>query len=248
MSAAHLQLIEKHSEALIETAPKAPKTRAKKLVGDSSASLPSRAKSAEHPKAPKTREVSKTKKPPKSAKSSAAAKTRAKPSKAAKAAATKPSPTASVKKEALAGELMSAPAIACHVGQSLNEAVQLMWEHDLGAIIVVDEHGAPVSMITDRDACMAAYTQGVALYHASIASAMATKLVTCALGTPLSEIQRLMASAKVRRIPVVDETGKLAGIIGFSDLLRGTRASPSKTQRTTSPSATMTQLLDTVLQ
>jgi CBS-domain-containing membrane protein len=43
---------------------------------------------------------------------------------------------------------------------TLDRAAQRMWDHAIGAIVVVDEHGQVVGRITDRDACMAAYLLG----------------------------------------------------------------------------------------
>jgi CBS domain-containing protein len=45
---------------------------------------------------------------------------------------------------------------------TLNFAAQLMWEHDCGVAPVVKENGRLCGVITDRDICMAAYTQGAA--------------------------------------------------------------------------------------
>ncbi len=46
-----------------------------------------------------------------------------------------------------------------------------MWEHDCGAILVVDADSHVVGMITDRDICMASYTQGRPLWQIPVSSA-----------------------------------------------------------------------------
>ena len=121
------------------------------------------------------------------------------------------------KRDAVAADVMQSPAICCRAQDNLHEAARLMWEHDLGALPVLNDAGELVSMLTDRDVCMAAYTQGVPLIHGSVASAMSQKLVFCDIATPLSRIRELMAETRVRRLPVVDAAGKLVGIIGLSD-------------------------------
>jgi len=59
--------------------------------------------------------------------------------------------------------LMSRHVQSCSPHDSLETAARLMWEHDIGSVVVVDGHERPVGMITDRDVCMAAYTQGLPL-------------------------------------------------------------------------------------
>ena len=50
----------------------------------------------------------------------------------------------------------------------LARAAQLMWDHDFGALPVVDADGRLVGMITDRDICMAAYLRGQPLHDISV--------------------------------------------------------------------------------
>ena len=57
-------------------------------------------------------------------------------------------------------ELMTRSVLAAHPQDSLARAAQMMWDHDCGALPVIDDSGRVLGMITDRDVCMAAYTQG----------------------------------------------------------------------------------------
>ena len=61
-------------------------------------------------------------------------------------------------------QLMNQPAVTCSPRDTLHRAAGLMWEHDCGALPVVDDNGHIAGMITDRDICMAAYTQGRPLH------------------------------------------------------------------------------------
>jgi CBS domain-containing protein len=60
-------------------------------------------------------------------------------------------------------DIMSQDVATCREDDSLDRAAQLMWDRDVGSVPVVDGEGRPLGMITDRDICMAAYTQGEAL-------------------------------------------------------------------------------------
>ncbi len=151
------------------------------------------------------------------------------------------------KRETSAADVMSRPGIGCSMHATLNDAVRLMWEHDLGCIVIVDETGVPTGTLTDRDACMAAYTQGVALFHGSIGSAMSKRLVTCAENTPVSEIRELMARFQIRRIVVVDHEGKVSGVVGLSDLIAEANGSLPKERKRGSTGPMLLNLMDAVL-
>lgn len=114
--------------------------------------------------------------------------------------------------------IMSRDVRACNAGHTLARAAQLMWDHDIGAVPVVDDNGRIVGIITDRDACMAAYTRGQPLAEILVADAMSTDVVTCRDNATDDEVARLMASAKVRRIPVTDASRRVIGIVSLNDL------------------------------
>src|SRR5690606_28351921 len=57
-------------------------------------------------------------------------------------------------------ELMTRDVQVCGPRDDLNRAAQIMWDHDCGVVPVVDSERRPIGMVTDRDVCMAAYTQG----------------------------------------------------------------------------------------
>ena len=59
-------------------------------------------------------------------------------------------------------QIMSRPALTCAVRDFANRAAQLMWDADIGCVVVLDEERI-AGIITDRDLCMAAYTRGVPL-------------------------------------------------------------------------------------
>ena len=56
-------------------------------------------------------------------------------------------------------QLMTKDVKTCHQGDMLEAAVRLMWDHDIGVLPVVDDGGQLIGMVTDRDACMAAFMQ-----------------------------------------------------------------------------------------
>lgn len=117
-----------------------------------------------------------------------------------------------------AADLLPKTTYTCSPDSTLEDAARLMWEHDIGSLPVLDAERRPVAMITDRDVCMAALTQGVALRDSKVSSAMSKHVVSCGPDTPIADVERLMAQAQVRRIPVVDDAGTLTGIVTLGDI------------------------------
>ena len=117
-------------------------------------------------------------------------------------------------------EIMSQPVITCPIDASLNLAAQLMWEHDCGVIPVVDHDGRLAGMVTDRDICMAAYTQGAVLSAIPVVTAMTPHAMACRLDDTVETAEELMRDGQFRRVPVIDYDGRPAGIVAMTDLAR----------------------------
>jgi CBS domain-containing protein len=103
-----------------------------------------------------------------------------------------------------------------------------MWEHDVGAVVVVNAEGKPRHVVTDRDVCMGAYTRGVPLWASDVSSVEPAPVVSCSRDAGVVEARRLMQEHGVRRIPVVDDAGAVVGMIGLGDLVREAMASLPK--------------------
>jgi CBS domain-containing protein len=121
------------------------------------------------------------------------------------------------------GELMTVDVKACGPWDSLNRAAQIMWENDCGCVPVVDDAGRVVGMLTDRDVCMAAYTQGRLLAEVSVSSAMSKTVVACKPEDAVAAAEQRMRDHRVRRLAVVDGEGRIAGVLSLSDIARRAR-------------------------
>lgn len=117
-------------------------------------------------------------------------------------------------------DVMTRDVRTCRPTDTLDVPAGTMWEADCGVVPVVDDRRRVVGMVTDRDVCMAAYTQGKALGAIPVASAMSKTLEACSADDDLAVAERRMQTAKVRRLPVLDAQGRLAGIVSLGDLAR----------------------------
>ena len=115
-------------------------------------------------------------------------------------------------------EIMRVRVHSCSPQDSLHHAAQIMWEKDCGCLPVVDEARVVKAMITDRDICMAALTQGVPLGQSSVQSAMSRSLSVCSADDPLDMVEDRMRQAQIRRVPVVDAGGVLLGLVSLTDI------------------------------
>jgi len=115
-------------------------------------------------------------------------------------------------------ELMNRKVHTCQPENSLNVPARLMWEWDVGCIPVVDADDRPVGIITDRDICMSSYFTGKPLEQQAVSHAMAKKVHAARMGQSIRGAEELMRTKQIRRLPVVDDAGKLVGILSLNDL------------------------------
>lgn len=125
--------------------------------------------------------------------------------------------------------VMTKEVRVCRPSDSLNYAAQLLWENDIGTLPVVADDGSNrvVGIVTDRDLCMAAYTQGKSLGDLLVDHAMSRDVRGCTPITTLEEAAHELGEAQVRRLPVVDGSRQLLGMLSLADLAREAARKPS---------------------
>jgi len=102
--------------------------------------------------------------------------------------------------------------------QTLADAVTLMVDRDCGWIPVVDDANVVVGVITDRDICLAAHDRDKRISKIAIEGVMHTNVYACRKSDALADAEAIMRNRRVRRLPVVDEEGRLVGLLSLSDL------------------------------
>ena len=127
-------------------------------------------------------------------------------------AATPPAPPATVR------DVMSAAVRCCQADDTLAIAARIMWEQDCGFVPVTDGLGRLVGVVTDRDACMASYTQGKSLLAIPVSAAMASRVVTLRPADAPARAHELLRTHHLRRLPVVDADNRVVGVLSLKDL------------------------------
>jgi CBS domain-containing protein len=104
-------------------------------------------------------------------------------------------------------------------GASVVDAARLMRDEDAGIIPVV-EGDTLVGTVTDRDIAVRVVAEGKSPESVTVGEIASRDLVTIDPQQELDEALRLMARHRVRRLPVVEEDGKLVGIVAQADIAR----------------------------
>lgn len=113
---------------------------------------------------------------------------------------------------------------SCTTHDTLERAAQLMWDHDIGCLPVIDDQGHVAGMVTDRDICMAAYMQGAPLRAIPVANAMAKHVFSCTEDDEVSAVEQTLSAHQIHRMPVIDAQGHPVGIVSINDIARAASA------------------------
>ncbi len=114
-------------------------------------------------------------------------------------------------------ELMTENPRTVTVDGTIAEAARLMRDEDTGVVPIVEGEKL-VGVITDRDIAVKIVAQGRDAQSTTVSQVASKNLVTIDPQQELGEALRLMASHQVRRLPVVEEDGKLVGIVSQADI------------------------------
>jgi CBS domain-containing protein len=117
-------------------------------------------------------------------------------------------------------EVMTANPSTIETDGFVVEAAKIMKAEDAG-VIPVTENGRLIGMVTDRDIAIRVVAEGKDPQSTSVREVASTDLVTIDPEQDLDEGLRLMAQHKVRRLPVVEEDGRLVGVVAQADVARG---------------------------
>lgn len=98
-------------------------------------------------------------------------------------------------------------------------AARKMQEKHVGAVVIVDRAGRPVGMLTDRDIACRVIALALDPERTQVDSTMSRDLVTVRRDGTIDEVAFSMRKQGVRRVPIVDAEGKLAGLVAFDDLV-----------------------------
>jgi CBS domain-containing protein len=120
------------------------------------------------------------------------------------------------------GQICNREVVSAARDTTVQAAAKLMRHHHVGTVVVVDEREegrVPVGIVTDRDIVIEVCAVDLNQNVITVDDIMAPELVTVREDEGLLETVEIMRSKGVRRLPVVDKDGRLAGIVSVDDML-----------------------------
>ena len=119
----------------------------------------------------------------------------------------------------LVSRIMRRPVTTVTPDTSVRAAAALMKELGIG-VLPVCENGQPIGIVTDRD-IVVRWVPTITV-DCAIASLMTRDVVTCRADQTVKHAAHLLADLQIRRLVVVDDLGKIAGMITLGDIANDT--------------------------
>ena len=101
---------------------------------------------------------------------------------------------------------------------SVGDAARIMRERHVGAVVVVDAQGRPVGILTDRDIACRVVAENRRL-DVPVPLVMSRDLVTVRRTDTIDQVAFSMREHGIRRVPILDAEGSLAGLVSLDDLI-----------------------------
>ena len=115
-------------------------------------------------------------------------------------------------------EVMTKNPASCSASDTVTKVAGLMKQHDVGSVPVVESDKRLVGIVTDRDIVVKVVAAGRNPEQAAVKEAMTPNPASCKGDDDLDYALKLMKERQVRRMPIVDGSGRLAGIIAQADV------------------------------
>jgi CBS domain-containing protein len=126
-------------------------------------------------------------------------------------------------------ELMTKKVSSVHADESLSAAAKKMWDCDCGVVPVLEAGSERViGVITDRDIAMSVFLNDRPPSAMRVAEAMSRGLFSCFPDDAIETAEDTMREKQIRRLPVLDPSGALAGILSLADLVKRPRGNGKK--------------------
>jgi len=104
-------------------------------------------------------------------------------------------------------------------GAKLSDAVKLLGEKKIGAVLVLNMGGRIEGILSERDIVRVLSERGAGVLDEPVSAVMTRKVVSCRSADTVAAIMEMMTIGKFRHLPVVED-GKLVGLISIGDIVK----------------------------
>ena len=103
--------------------------------------------------------------------------------------------------------------------QSVKDALALLKEHGIGALVVTGATPPLVGILSERDVVRALATRGAAALDEKVSDLMSADVTTCDESTLVTDLMTVMTEQRIRHVPVVDHD-VLSGMVSIGDVVK----------------------------
>lgn len=121
------------------------------------------------------------------------------------------------------GDICNRVVVCVGAGDTVLRAAELMRGQNVGCLVVVEPQDggqAPVGIVTDRDLVIEVMAKGTDPESLMVEEIMSEDPLVVEEGGDVDDVLDAMQTEGIRRVPVVNDTGALVGILVLDDLLR----------------------------
>lgn len=104
---------------------------------------------------------------------------------------------------------------------TIADACALLSTHRIGALVVSGDGNTPAGILSERDIVRELGRRGAAVLTLAVSDLMTSNVQTCTAGDDAMEVLDRMTRGRFRHLPVVDEAGKMVGLVSIGDAVSG---------------------------
>ena len=102
--------------------------------------------------------------------------------------------------------------------QSLRDAIAILVRHNIGALVVVDQAGQLIGILSERDIIHEA-DRSEQIFSRTVGEVMTRDVITALPSDDVKSVEQTMTNRRIRHLPIIDR-GKLAGIVSIGDVVK----------------------------
>jgi CBS domain-containing protein len=119
-------------------------------------------------------------------------------------------------------DVMTRPARSCRSDASMAAAAEIMLDARCGFLPVVEESGAVIGVVTDRDICLAVAKIDRPASMIPVSQIIRRPVIGCRANDEIHKALHAMEGAHIRRLPVLDDEGRVVGVVSMTDVVART--------------------------
>lgn len=117
----------------------------------------------------------------------------------------------------------TAPIATMEADRTVLDALRLLAEHGIGAVLVTDA-GRLAGIFSERDYARRVVLEGKSSSTTPLREVMTSKLIHVAPANTVDDAMQLMTDKRIRHLPVLDDAGALVGVVSIGDMVKETIA------------------------